>query len=737
MDRVRTMLYSFLKTLSGYCRFVPNSRTETATTHTVERNTGEESREVVVSPLSRSGGLSWECYACTQLETPAFHSISCDENDNHLEWEANAGSSVFPTELCEAHKPARQSKRRNRWLFGKVLDPRSKDIQKWNRIILLVCAIGLAIDPLFFYVLSISEYQKCLYIDGKFAVVVAVLRSASDAMHLWHIWLQLKIAYVSKESLVVGCGKLVWDARAIALHYMRSLRGFWFDIFVILPVPQMVFWLVVPELIKKGQITLIMTVLLLIFLFQYLPKVYHSICLMKRMQRVTGYVFGTVWWGFALNLIAYFIASHVAGGCWYVLAIQRVAACLKKQCEIAKDCNLVMLGCSNPIRYSVPFSKDIDLHSRWSGKQSLHPICLTGDGPFRYGIYKWALPLVTSIRVTEKILYPIFWGLMTLSTFGNDLEPTCHWLEVVFSILIVLSGLLLFTLLIGNIQVFLHAVMAKKRLMQLKIRDLEWWMRRRQLPSRLRHRVRHYERQRWAAMRGVDEIEMIRDLPEGLRRDIKRHLCLDLVRQVPLFENMDDLILDNICDRVKSLLITKGEKILREGDPVQRMLFIVRGHLQSTQKLSKGLESSCMLGPGNFCGDELLSWCLRKPFLERLPPSSATFTSLEATEAFGLDAQDLKYVTEHFRYKFANENLRRTARYYSSSWRTWAAVTIQLAWRKYKARTTHEQLSASSSPLLFMSLGTPNHLTRSLSDRERLRLYAAMFMSPKPNDHLE
>lgn len=68
--------------------------------------------------------------------------------------------------------------------------------------------------------------------------------------------------------------------------------------------------------------------------------------------------------------------------------------------------------------------------------------------------------------------------------------------------------------------------------MQLRCRDLEWWMRRRQLPSRLRHRVRHYEHQRWATMGGEDEMELIKDLPEGLRRDIKRHLCVDLIRKV-------------------------------------------------------------------------------------------------------------------------------------------------------------------------------------------------------------
>lgn len=57
-------------------------------------------------------------------------------------------------------------------------------------------------------------------------------------------------------------------------------------------------------------------------------------------------------------------------------------------------------------------------------------------------------------------------------------------------------------------------------------------MRRRQLPNQLRQRVRQYERQIWAATRGIDEGATIRHLPEGLRRDIKRHLCLDLVRQV-------------------------------------------------------------------------------------------------------------------------------------------------------------------------------------------------------------
>ncbi|KAF8709831.1 hypothetical protein HU200_029544 [Digitaria exilis] len=76
-----------------------------------------------------------------------------------------------------------------------------------------------------------------------------------------------------------------------------------------------------------------------------------------------------------------------------------------------------------------------------------------------------------------------------------------------------------------------------------------------------------------AAVTGDEEMEMIKDLPGGLRRDIKCYLCLELVKQVPLFHGMDDMILDNICDRLWPLLFSSGEKVIREGDPVPRMVF--------------------------------------------------------------------------------------------------------------------------------------------------------------------
>lgn len=224
-------------------------------------------------------------------------------------------------------------------------------------------------------------------------------------------------------------------------------------------------------------------------------------------------------------------------------------------------------------------------------------------------------------------------------------------------------------------------------------------------------------------MGGVeDEMELIKDLPEGLRRDIKRHLCLDLIKNVPLFHCLDDLILDNICDRVKPLVFSKGEKIMREGDPVQKMIFIVHGQIKRSQTLSKGTMAITTLQPGTFLGDELLTWCLRRPFIGRLPASNATFKCVRPTEAFSLDFDDLRYITDHFRYQFGNEKVKRTARYYSSNWRNWAAVNIQFAWRRYRMGIVRVPVSS----------GMENG-----GGEIRLRRYAAVFMSIRPHDHLE
>jgi cyclic nucleotide gated channel len=84
-------------------------------------------------------------------------------------------------------------------------------------------------------------------------------------------------------------------------------------------------------------------------------------------------------------------------------------------------------------------------------------------------------------------------------------------------------------------QTYLQSLTVRLEEMRVKRRDAEEWMKHRQLPPELVERVRRFDQYRWAATRGVDEEDLVQSLPLDLRRDIKRHLCLDLVRQVSCF----------------------------------------------------------------------------------------------------------------------------------------------------------------------------------------------------------
>lgn len=50
----------------------------------------------------------------------------------------------------------------------------------------------------------------------------------------------------------------------------------------------------------------------------------------------------------------------------------------------------------------------------WGENKSVRSMCIESSNNYDYGAYKWTVQLVTNDSRLEKILFPIFWGLMTL-----------------------------------------------------------------------------------------------------------------------------------------------------------------------------------------------------------------------------------------------------------------------------------------------------------------------------------
>lgn len=168
---------------------------------------------------------------------------------------------------------------------------------------------------------------------------------------------------------------------------------------------------------------------------------------------------------------------------------------------------------------------------------------------------------------------------------------------------------------------------------------------------------------------------------------------------------MDHQLLDAICERMTYFLRTEGTYITREGDPVKVMLFIIRGKLESstTDCGRTGFFNSIILKPGDFCGEELLTWALLPSSRDSYPSSTRTVKTFTELEAFSLQADDIKCVASTFRMMHS-KHLQHTFRLHSYQWRTWAARFIQSAWRRRRNRQKMAEVGLSNRWKSFFSL---------------------------------
>ncbi|KEH40404.1 putative potassium channel, voltage-dependent, ERG [Medicago truncatula] len=571
----------------------------------------------------------------------------------------------------------------------KILDPQGTFLQKWNKIFVLLCVIAVSLDPLFFYVPVIDGENKCLSLDRGMEITATFLRTFSDVFYIIHMIFQFRTGFIAPSSRVFGRGVLIDDSWVIAKRYLSSY--FLVDILAILPLPQVVILVIIPKM-SGFQSLNTKNLLKVVVIFQYVPRLIRIIPLYKEVTRTSGILTETAWAGAAFNLLLYMLASHVLGAFWYLFSIERETTCWQEACRSNIMCNTAYMHC-NPRGGFKSIAKFLN---------DSCPIQEEDKKLFDFGIFLDALQsgVVESRDFPSKLFYCFWWGLKNLSSLGQNLATSTDFWEICFAIFIAIAGLVLFSFLIGNMQTYLQSTQTRLEEMRVKRRDAEQWMSHRLLPDDLRERIRRYDQYKWQETRGVNEDNLVRDLPKDLRRDIKRHLCLDLLMRVPMFEKMDEQLLDAMCDRLKPVLYTEQSYVVREGDPVDEMLFIMRGKLLTitTNGGRTGFFNSEYLKAGDFCGEELLTWALDPRPSYNLPISTRTVRTIIEVEAFALKADDLKFVASQFR-RLHSKQLRHTFRFYSQHWRTWAACFIQAAWRRYSKKKLEESLDEEENRL--------------------------------------
>ncbi|CAI7915431.1 unnamed protein product [Closterium sp. NIES-53] len=598
-----------------------------------------------------------------------------------------------------------------------LLHPHSYYVKLWVKLQFGMMLAAFLLDPFFLLVLSVSQENMCVYTRWTFAYCLVGIRTFLDFLTLLNILVHTRMMFNATHDHVkdgniknssgekVKLGDLVVDGRAILINYLRTL--FLADLLALIPLPQIITVAVLPlspdiNVSQTWQVAVRISVLL-----QFVPRLARMYPMLSG-QGSHSVLFETAWASFLLNLVAFFMGSNVVGTLWYLLTMQRTATCLVNSClpDSSPPCYQSFLSCPGDGTQG---------YSEWrANSTSMYDQCLSSSGISSdfYGMYTTGVRVVQLGSFFSTWLYSLMWGFQQISTLAGNLVPTTEVGEVVFMLLIVALGLFLFAFLIGNMQNFLQSLSRRSFEHRLHLRDLEQWMSQRDIPRELQRRVRDLERYVWTVNQGVNEEEVMTSLSEDIQRDVRRHLSYELITQhCVLLKGMPEQVLDAICERLKQRLYIDGTLVLREGSPVSRMFFVLRGTLQSstTNGGRTGFYEEVLLGKGQFVGEELLVYFIEKyaevskkqssrrslrrdvkvgsaVMPEMLPKSERTFCCIGPVEGFSLEAVDIDFVCTQFFTVMQSDQVQHALNECSLNRRMRAATTIQVWYRSVLRR---------------------------------------------------
>ncbi|XP_048325807.2 cyclic nucleotide-gated ion channel 1 isoform X1 [Ziziphus jujuba] len=610
-----------------------------------------------------------------------------------------------------------------------------------KKVFLVSCVIAITLDPLFLYVPYINERKKCLEMDQTLKIVALVLRCCTDISYLIYIIFHTRNGFQRKAARALATAQksgFIGKAEAISWRIPWSLMLI--DIPAILPLPQVIIVVFFTKM-WGSRYSSKRKFLNFLVVFQYVPRVLRIYRSCKKLGTIPSSLIGLVWKG-SFNLLLYIIASHVLGAWWYFLSVEREAECWLKACKNHGGCAAASFDCNDKT------------YSTASNLTILNEFCpINPPNADDFGIYLDGIlsGVVSSTDFPKKLVQCFWWGLRNLSSFGQNLKTSNNVLETCFAALILITGLLLFLYLIGNLQTYMQLATArseeirqkmktkepeidlwisssgipenektvvmqqiqyalehekdvdfenllrhlslyhkdslrkgnlsldelrktymklaatrseeKRQQTRMKERKAELWILRNGIPRDLKPIIMQHTRYRLTDNKEVDVQSLLSLLPLEHRKAIKEHLCLDVLKKVPILQNMDEKVFEHFIDFLKPVVYSENSYIIREGEPLDLMLFITHGiALTFTTSSNGGTGSKCIqcLQKRDIFGEELLNWTLKFASFTDLPISTTNVKAHTKVEAFVLTANDSKTLVTSFWWLFRKQLRRST-----------------------------------------------------------------------------
>lgn len=235
-----------------------------------------------------------------------------------------------------------------------------------------------------------------------------------------------------------------------------------------------------------------------------------------------------------------------------------------------------------------------------------------------------------------RYLDAVYWCGETLTTVGyGDLLPRTP-LQKLYAVGVMFLGIGIYGFIIGNVASLLSNLDPLRSAHLQQRERLDAFMRYREIPADLRHRVQDYHDHLWDRRMVIDESAVLTELPPGLRAEVALHLRRDLVEGVPLFAGASEAFLRDVALQMRSLMALPGDVVVRQGQPGREMYVIARGTAQAV-----GADGAVLreMGPGDFFGEVALVTDARR---------TATVRAVTAADLYVLDRATYERVAEDY-----------------------------------------------------------------------------------------
>ena len=97
------------------------------------------------------------------------------------------------------------------------------------------------------------------------------------------------------------------------------------------------------------------------------------------------------------------------------------------------------------------------------------------------------------------------------------------------------------------------------------------------MPSDMKKRVNKYYEILWNNFKGINDREIMIDLPENINKEIKLFVFTSFIEKFTIFPKEENAAITSLLARIKISLVPKGEYIIREREIRDCIYFIIRG----------------------------------------------------------------------------------------------------------------------------------------------------------------